>query len=88
MTKHTITDSQYEFIFYNSPHDGKVRIHVNPYEETVWVTQKQMSAIFGVDGSGISRYLKNIFETGELVKNSVVAKFATTKLRRRLLKSF
>lgn len=37
-----------------------------------------MSEIFGLDKSGISRHLKNIFEEGELDKNSVVAKNATT----------
>jgi hypothetical protein len=37
-----------------------------------------MAELFRVDKSGISRYLKNIFATGELSRNSVVANFATT----------
>lgn len=47
-------------------------------EETVWLTQDQMAALFDRDKSVISRHLKNIFEERELNENSVVAKFATT----------
>src|SRR5690625_4009095 len=43
-----------------------------------WMSLDQLADIFGVDKSGISRHLKNIFESGELQKDSVVAKFATT----------
>ena len=45
---------------------------------TVWLTQQQMAELFQVDKSGISRRLKNIFETGELSLDLVVAGFATT----------
>ncbi len=38
----------------------------------------QLAELFGRDKSVISRHIKNIFESGELVKNSVVAKIATT----------
>ena len=37
-----------------------------------------MTRLFGRDKSVISRHIKNVFEEGELVKNEVVAKFATT----------
>jgi hypothetical protein len=37
-----------------------------------------MAELFGVDKSGISRHLKNVFELGELVREATVAKFATT----------
>ncbi|MCB0481776.1 MAG: virulence RhuM family protein [Flavobacteriales bacterium] len=37
-----------------------------------------MAALFGIDKIGISRHLKNVTETGELERNSVVAKIATT----------
>ena len=47
-------------------------------EETVWLTQDQMAALFDRDKSVISRHLKNIFEECELNENSVVARFATT----------
>jgi len=38
-----------------------------------------MAGLFGVDKSGISRHLKNIFETGELQRQAIVAKFATVQ---------
>lgn len=44
----------------------------------VWLTLDQMSTLFQRDKSTISRHIKNIFNEGELERNSVVAKFATT----------
>ena len=71
-------ERQTEFLFYKSACDDKVKISISPSEDTVWATQKQMSDIFCVDDSGISRHLKSIFESNELDKDSVVANFATT----------
>ena len=65
------------FILYNTPeHSEKVQVVVR--EETLWMTQKAMSELFGVDKSSISRHLKNIFEAGELDETVVVAKIETT----------
>ena len=58
--------------------DGQTRIEVRLVGETLWLTQNQMAELFQVDKSGISRHLKNIYETGELSPGSVVAEFATT----------
>ena len=58
--------------------DGKISIDVKVDNESVWLTANQLSALFDRDKSVISRHLKNIFETGELIRNSVVAKNATT----------
>ena len=66
-----------EFLLYKTE-DGRVRIQTRLEDETVWLGINQMSELFGVDKSGISRHLKNIFETGELTRDSVVAFFATT----------
>jgi hypothetical protein len=46
--------------------------------ETVWLTQAQMVALFERDKSVISRHISNSFAEGELDQNSVVANFATT----------
>ena len=46
--------------------------------ETVWLTQEQMSLLFGRDQSVIARHVNNIFNEGELNKNSVYAKNAYT----------
>ena len=65
------------FILYNTPeHSEKVQVVVR--EETLWMTQKAMAELFGVDKSSISRHLKNIFESGELDEKVVVAKNETT----------
>jgi len=66
-----------EIIFYEGT-DGRKRAEVQYHQEMFWMSLDQLADIFGVDKSGISRHLKNIFESGELQKDSVVAKFATT----------
>ncbi len=58
--------------------DDKIEITAKLKDETVWITQKQMCELFGRDKSVISRHIRNIFKSGELDKNSVVANFATT----------
>ena len=46
--------------------------------ETFWATQKTMAEVFDVNVPAISKHLKNIFEDGELIKNSVISKMETT----------
>ncbi|MBO5939703.1 MAG: virulence RhuM family protein [Kiritimatiellae bacterium] len=55
-----------------------VRLDVRLENETVWLTQDQMSMLFGRDQSVIARHIGNIFKEGELDKNVVYAKFAYT----------
>ena len=59
--------------------DDEVEVNVKLKDETVWITQKQMCELFGRDKSVISRHIKNIFNSGELDKNSTVAKIATVQ---------
>ena len=66
-----------EIIIYQTE-DGLTKIDVIMHDETVWLSLVQMADLFQRDKSTISKYIKNIFEDGELVRNSVVAKFATT----------
>lgn len=66
-----------EFLLYTS-NDGRIRLEVRMQDETIWLTQQMMADLFGVDKSGISRHLRNIFQSGELQQDSVVANFATT----------
>jgi hypothetical protein len=72
-----IQPSDTQFFLYQTQ-DGSIRIETRMQNETVWLTINQMAELFGVDKSGISRHLKNVYESGELDKNSVVAIFATT----------
>lgn len=65
------------FILYNTPeHSEKVQVVVR--EETLWMTQKAMSELFGVQVPAISKHLKNIFESGELQEEVVVSKMEIT----------
>ena len=53
-----------------------VKLEVNVKDETVWLTQGQMSELFHVDRTGISRHIKNIYKEKELVRDTTCAKFA------------
>jgi hypothetical protein len=76
--KLSIQDELTDFILY-AVDGGHVKVEVFLHEENLWLTINQMAELFGKDKSGISRHLKNIFESGELVKESSVAKFATVQ---------
>lgn len=58
--------------------DGKISVDTRFDEETAWLTLDQMAKLFERDKSTISRHIKNVFDEGELERNSVVANFATT----------
>ena len=66
-----------EMLIYRSA-DGSIKIDVRMGEETVWLTQDQMAALFGKAKSTINEHLKNIFSEGELVADSVIRNFRTT----------
>ena len=64
-----------DFLFYQSAEGNtKIQVVVDDKTETIWVTQKSMADIFDVDVSGITKHLKNIFESGELQEESNVQK--------------
>ena len=65
------------FLLYQTP-DGETRLEVRLQDETVWLSLTDMSDLFQRDKSVISRHIRNIFAEGELVRNSVIANFATT----------
>jgi hypothetical protein len=68
---------QMEMVLYRTE-DDNVTVSALIKNETLWLTQKAMAELFGIDKSGISRHLAKIFETGELDEEVVVAKIATT----------
>ena len=68
-----------QFLLYQTE-DGRQRIEVRLEGETVWLTLGQMAELFQVDKSGISRHLKNVYDTGELEREATVADFATVRL--------
>lgn len=58
--------------------DGDFVLDVNvfPDSETVWLNQKQIASLFGIDRTVVTRHIKNIFKSGELDENSMCANFA------------
>lgn len=68
--------NEIQFLLYTMPEaEGKVQVVIK--EETLWCTQKAMAQLFGVDKSGISRHISNIYKTGELQQDTTIAKIAT-----------
>ena len=68
--------NEIQFLLYTMPEaDGKVQVVIK--DETLWCTQKAMAQLFGIDKSGISRHISNIYKTGELQQDTTVAKIAT-----------
>lgn len=60
---------------YRSP-EGTVELDVKLENETVWLTQEQMSILFGRDRTVITKHINNCYKEGELDKNITCAKFA------------
>lgn len=58
--------------------DGATRIDVRLQAETVWLTQMQMTELFQTSKQNISLHLKNVFDEGELLKDSAVKESLTT----------
>ena len=70
-TENTQMSSSQLLIFQGD--DGKLRVEARLEGETVWLTQRGMSELFGVGVPAISKHLKNIFEEGELDEKVVVS---------------
>lgn len=72
-----LQDQTTEFLLYTDP-SGDIRVEVLLSNETIWLTQKRMAELFGVGVPAISKHLKNIFESNELIPDSVVSILETT----------
>lgn len=66
-----------EFLLYTAP-NGAIKVEVLLSNETIWLTQKRMAELFGIGVPAISKHLKNIFDSGELVEEVVVSILETT----------
>lgn len=64
----SIKDELTEFLLYTSP-NGEVKVEVLLNNETLWLTQKRIAELFGVQRPAITKHLKNIYEEGELEEN-------------------
>jgi len=63
-----------EFLLYNSP-NGEVRVEVMFNNETIWLTQKRMSELFGVEVNTVNYHLKEIYESAEIREDRTIRKF-------------
>ncbi|MDO9534276.1 MAG: DNA-binding protein [Bacillota bacterium] len=59
--------------------EGRVKVDVFFAEENFWMTQKAMGELFDVQKAAISKHLKNIYESGELEKDSTVSIMETVR---------
>ena len=73
----SLQDQITEFLLYTAP-NGAIKVEVLLSKETIWLTQKRMAELFGVGVPAISKHLKNIFDSGELVEAVVISILETT----------
>lgn len=79
MNQLSIKDEQTDFLLYTAP-EGKVKVEVFLNNETVWLTQKAIAALFGVQVPAISKHLDNIYETGELSHEATISILETVQI--------
>lgn len=72
-----MTDKEFRFLLYNSETED-ISVNALVKDETIWLTQKAMAELFGVNTPAISKHLKKIFEEGELDEKVVISKMETT----------
>ena len=75
--KLALKDQLTEFLLY-SDGSGDIKVETYLHNETLWLPQKRIAELFGVDRSVISKHLRNILDSQELVKEVVCANFAHT----------
>lgn len=78
MKKLSIKDELTDFLLYSAP-EGNIKVEVILNDETVWLTQNSIAHLFGVQVPAISKHLKNIFESGELDKDSAISILETVQ---------
>ena len=71
------TTARNEIVVYQP--DETIRLDVRLENETVWLTQLKIAELFGVQKAAISKHIKNIFASGELIKEATVSKMETVQ---------
>lgn len=71
--------NELQFLIYTADNtDEAVKVIIG--DETIWASQKELARLFGVGVPAISKYLRNIFDEGELDEYSVISKMETTAI--------
>ena len=86
MSKDEIAKQQSDFILYSS-NDGNVNVEVVLQDENVWLTQKAMGLLFGVESHTITYHLKEIFKSGELDEKATTRKIRAVQTEGKRKKS-
>jgi len=74
MNKLTIKDELTEFLLYSTP-NSDIKVEIYMHNETVWLPQKRIAELFGVDVATINEHLKNIYKSNELEEKATIGKF-------------
>ena len=72
--KLAIKDELTDFLLYTTP-NSDIKVEIFMHNETVWLPQKRMAELFGVDVSTINEHLKNIYKSHELEENATIGNF-------------
>lgn len=75
--KNNIVERQLQFLIYSTP-EADIKVKAVVKDDTLWLSQKLMGELFGTTSDNIGLHLKNIFNDGELDKNSVTEEFSAT----------
>ena len=73
-------NKEIQFLMYSTP-QGDVNVEAVVRDETLWLTQKAMAQLFGVQVPAISKHLKNIYVEGELSEHTTISKMETVVQR-------
>ena len=65
-------NSNTEFLLYKTP-NGEVKVDVLLQNENIWMPQKKIAELFDVNIPAVSKHLKNIYESGEIIKEATVS---------------
>ena len=77
-TRKDVTMTENQIVVYQP--NETVRLDVRLENETVWLTQLKIAELFGVQKAAISKHIKNIFASGELIRESTVSKMETVQI--------
>jgi len=78
-------EPQNEIVIFRTD-DEAINVEVRFEDETAWLTQDQMSTLFGKSKSTINEHIKNIFKEGELIESQVMRKFGNSEFTGNLTK--
>jgi hypothetical protein len=77
MAKDKNIENNTSFVIFKTQ-DEQISVDVRFEDESIWLTQDQIAALYGVERPGITQHIKNIFAEGELQETSVSKKFLRT----------